>query len=130
MKKKRPTKGSDLEGNAWAFPSITDARAVYLTVIKRPGFISTGHDLSLDTGFFDRRPVLVFLWGPTVDPESVTSVERLATLAGGNELADERKKQLLRQARLRWRALRSKRPLGGTLQRYHPHGKVWTDLGN
>lgn len=128
MKKKRPTKGSDLEGNAWAFASIHDARAVYQTILKRPGFMVGKSDCSLDTGFFNRLPVLVFLWGDNVDPEHIKSVEVLAILAGGRELAKEMKEELLRQVGLRWRALRAKRPRGGTIQRHHPHGKLWTDL--
>jgi hypothetical protein len=60
MKKKRSTKGSDLAGNAWAFPTIEDARAVYQTMLQRQDFISGEHDLSLNTGFFMRQPVLIF----------------------------------------------------------------------
>ena len=128
MKKKRPTKGSELAGNAWTFATIEAARRVYQIAVNMPSFISQSHDASLNTGFFAHQPVLVFLWGPTMASDLVAQVERLATLAGGTELAKELKAELLRQVRLRWRALRSKRPLGGTIHRHHPHGKLWTDL--
>ena len=128
MNKKRPIKASELQGNAWAFASINDARAAYQTALAKPGFVSDTHDSSLDTGFFAKRPVLIFLWGPSMDPELVASVQRLAVLAGGNELEKELKQEVLRQARLRWRALRSRRPRGGAITKHHPQGKVWTDL--
>lgn len=128
MKKRRPPKGSDLEGNAWGFPSLEAARGVYQAALKQPALMTGAHDASLDTGLFAHHPVLVFLWGPSVDPEVVRSVELLATLGGGRELVKEMKAEVLRQVRLRWRALRSRRPLGGTLMRHHPHGQVWTDL--
>ena len=128
MAKKRPIKASELQSNAWAFASINDARAVYQTVLAKPGFISDKHDSSLDTGFFAERPVLIFLWGPSMDAELVASVQRLAVLAGGCELEEELKQELLRQIRLRWRVLRPKGPKGGTVIKHHPHGKVWTDL--
>lgn len=110
VKKKRPNKGSDVEGDAWTYGSINDARAVYHTALATSGFVSDTHDSSLDTGFFANQPVLVFLWGPTMNPALVASVQRVAVLGGGNELAQEVKQELLRQARLRWRALRGKRP--------------------
>jgi len=128
MNKKRPCKGSDLEGNAWKFASVTDARAVYQTMLTKPGFMGGKSDCSLDTGFFMGQPVLIFLWAENLKPEFVTTVHILAALAGGKELPKEMKEELLRQVRLRWRALRSKRPFGGTIQKHHPHGKLWTDL--
>jgi hypothetical protein len=128
MQPKRPSKGSDLQGNVWVFASINDARSVYQTALAKPGFISDTHDSSLDTGFFAKRPVLVFLWGSNMDPELVAGVGRLAMLAGGNELEEELKQELLRQARLRWQAMRSRRPRGGTITKHHPQGRVWTDL--
>ncbi|MDP3779315.1 MAG: hypothetical protein Q8R30_04710 [bacterium] len=128
MNKKRPHKGSDLAGNAWMFATIDAARTVYQTILKKPGFMVGKADCSLDTGFFNRQPVLIFLWGDTVDPEHVKSIETLAVHAGGTELAPELKAELLRQVRLRWRALRAKRPRGGMIQRHHPHGKLWSDL--
>jgi hypothetical protein len=72
--------------------------------------------------------VLIFLWGPTMDPELAASVQRLVVIAGGHELEDLLKEELLRQAWLRWRAMRSQRPQGGTITKHHPHGKVWTDM--
>ncbi|HEX9871892.1 MAG TPA: hypothetical protein VGC99_25500 [Candidatus Tectomicrobia bacterium] len=110
MTKKRGIDGSELQGNAWVFASIADAQAVYQSALAKPGFISDQHDSSLKTGFFGMRSVLVFLWGPSLDPELVASVERLVVLRGGNELEDNLKQELLRQARRRqarrrWRAL-------------------------
>ncbi len=128
MKKKRPTKGSDLAGNAWTFATIDAARAVYQKMLAKPGFMVGKSDCSLCTGFFDKRPVLVFLWGETVDPAHVQSVELLAILAGGNELEGELKREALRQIRLRWRGMRPKGPKGGTVIKHHPYGRVWTDL--
>jgi hypothetical protein len=90
MNKKHPNKGSDLEGNAWTIATIDAPRTVYQTMLKKPGFMVGKSDCSLGTGFFNRRPVLVFLWGETVDPEHIRSVAMLATLAGGTELATEK----------------------------------------
>ena len=133
MPRKRPSKGSDLQGNAWAFGSVNDVRAVYQTALAKPGIISNTHDSSLETGFFASRPVLVFRWGPTMDPELVASVQRLAVLVGGHELQDALKQELLRQARVRWRAMRSQRPRGGPITKQHPQGKsgrmCGTDVG-
>jgi hypothetical protein len=133
MSKKQGINGSELQGNAWVFASISDARAVYQSALAKPGFISDQHDSSLDTGFFAKRSVLVFLWGPRMDPELVASVERLVVLGGGNELEDNLKQELLRQARLRQarlrgRALRSRRPRGGMMTKHHPQGRIWTDV--
>jgi len=124
----RPSTGNELEGNAWTFTSIDAARAAYQAALTQPGFLTGMQDLSLNTGFFAGHAVLILLWGSNVHPELVRGVERLATIAGGTELARELKEELLRQARLRWRAQRSKRPLGGTLLRHYPQGKRWTDL--
>jgi hypothetical protein len=128
MRWKRPSQRSDLQGNVWAFLGINHAQAVYQAILHTPGFIADTHDSSLDTGFFAKQPVLIFLWGPTMDPELVASVQRRAVLAGGHELEDALKQELLRQARLRWRAMRSQRPRGGTITKHHPHGRVWTDV--
>jgi hypothetical protein len=133
MSKKQGINGSELQGNAWVFASIADARAVYQSALAKPGFISDQHDSSLDTGFFAKRSVLVFLWGPRIGPELVASVERLVVLGGGNELEENLKQELLcqarlRQARLRRRALRSSRPRGGMMTKHHPQGKIWTDV--
>jgi hypothetical protein len=130
MQGKHPSKGSALQGNAWVFPGIGHARAVHQVILHTPGFISDTHNSSLDTGLFAKQPVLIFLWGPTMDPELVASVQRLAVLAGGLELDEALKQELLRQARLRWRAMWSKRPRGGTITKHHPQGRIWTDLGD
>jgi hypothetical protein len=111
--------GSELQGNAWGFASISDARAVYHHALAKPGLISDQHDSSLDTGFFAKRSVLVFLWGPRTDPELVASVESLVHLAGGTELEDNLKQVLLSQSQLRQvrrqrSKLRNRRPRVGT----------------
>jgi hypothetical protein len=109
MSKNRGINGSELQGNAWVFASIGDARAVSQSALAKPGFISGQHDSSLDIGFFAKRSVLVFLWGARMDPGLVASVEHLVVLGGGNALEENLKQELLRQARLRqarlqWRA--------------------------
>ena len=106
MSTKRDISGSELQGNAWAFASIGDARAVCRSVLAKPGFLSNQHDSLLDTGFFAKRSVLVCLWGPRVDPEFVASVESLIVLGGGNELEENLKQALLYQAQLRQARLR------------------------
>ena len=124
MSKKLDINGSELQGNAWVFASISDARAVHQRVLAKPGYISDQHDSWLDNGFFAMRPVLVFLWGPSLDPELVASVERLVALGGGNELEDNLKQALLaqaqlRQARRRWRGLRNRRPRDDVMTQHH-----------
>jgi hypothetical protein len=109
MSKNRGINGSDLQGNAWVFDSIGDARVVYQSAVAKPNFILGQHGSSLDIGFFAKRSVLVFLWGPRMDPGLVASVEHLVVLGGGNALEENLKQELLRQARLRqarlqWRA--------------------------
>lgn len=126
MNKKRLTKGSDLEGNAWAFATLAEARAVYQTVLAQTRSLYRDHDWSLQTGFFAGTPFFLFLWEPNVHPEFVMSVERLAIRAGGDTLGHDTKTEMLRQARLRWRVMR--KPHGGTVIKYHPQGKKWTDL--
>jgi hypothetical protein len=106
MSKKRGSEESELQGNAWAFASSSDARAAYRSALAKPGFISDQHDSSLDTGFFGERSVLVFLWGPRMDRELVASVERLVVLRGGNEMEENLKQALLYQAQLRQARLR------------------------
>jgi hypothetical protein len=119
MSKNRRIDESELQGNAWVFAYIGNAQAAYRRVLAKSGVISDQHDSSLATGFFAKRPVLVFLWGPTMDPEFVASIERLATLGGGNELEENLKQELLRQARLRWRGPRNRRPRGGMMTMPH-----------
>ena len=127
MKKKRPTKGSDLAGSAWAFATIDAARAVYTTVLETTNFLSDQHDCSLQTVFFGGQPILIFLWATqNVDPALVAEVKRLAVNAGGEALAVATQTELLRQAGLRWRVMR--KPEGGTVIKHHPRGKPWTDL--
>jgi hypothetical protein len=124
MPRKRPSQWSDLQGNAWVFLGINHARAVHQVILYTPGFISDTHDSSLDTGFFAKQLVLIFLWGPTMDPELVVRMQRLVVLVGGDELEDVLKQELLRQARLRWHAMHSQRPQGGTITKHHPHGRI------
>jgi hypothetical protein len=107
--------------------SITHG-AVHQVILHTPGFIADTHDSSLNTGFLATQPVLIFLWGRTMNLELVASVQRLAVLAGGHELEDVLKQELLRQARLWWHAMHSQRPQGGTITKHHPHGRIWKDV--
>jgi hypothetical protein len=127
MGQPRPIKASKLQGNAWAFASINHARAVNQTALAKPGFISGMHDRSLATGFVADRPVLIFLWGPRMNPALVASVKRLAVLAGGHELQEDVKQEALRHMRRRWGVMKPKGPKGGTVLTHHPLGKIWTD---
>ena len=120
---------TELQGNAWAFLSIEAVRAVFQTLMAKGHFTEPhNHNCSLTTGFFGDQAVLTFLWDRTVAPELVASVKRLALLAGGEELDKDAKQALLHQARLRWKVRRVLKPLGGTIVRHHPHGKVWWDF--
>jgi len=120
MSKKRGMNGSELQGNAWVYACIGNAQAAYRRVLAKSGVISDQQDSSLATGFFGERPVLVFLWRPSIDPKFVASIERLAILGGGKELEENLKQELLRQVRLRWRGPRSTRPRGGMMTMHHP----------
>jgi hypothetical protein len=132
MSQKASIKGSELRGNAWAFASNGDARSVLQRLLAKPGLISDQRDSLLDTGFFAKRAVLVFLWKPSMDAELVAGVESLVALGGGNELEDHLKQVLLYQAQ--WRqvrrqrsALRSRRLRVGTTA-HQPQGSTWTDV--
>ena len=119
---------SELQGRAWAFSTIEDARIAYHVALKQPGFLSAQHDCSLVTGMFEDQAVLTFVWGPNVEQRLLAIVDTLALLAGGNPLDKVREKKLVEQVRLRWQALRPPGPRGGTIIKHHPHGKVWSDL--
>ena len=128
MNKKRPLKAGELQGTAWALRSLNHARAVHQTVFATPGFVSDTHDRSLNPGFVAERPVLIFLWGPRMDPALVASVKRLAVLAGGHEMQEDVKQEALPHMRRRWRVMKPKGPKGGTVLTHHPLGKIWTDV--
>jgi hypothetical protein len=128
MRQPRPIKASELQGNAWTFASINHARAVYETALAKPGFIFDTHDRSLDTGFVAGRPVLIFLWGPSMDAALVASVKRLAVLDGGHERQEDAKQEALRHRRRRWRVMKPKGPNGGTVLTHHPLGTIWSDV--
>jgi hypothetical protein len=115
MSKNRRMDGSELQGNAWVFACIANAQAAYRRVLAKTEVISDQQDSSLATGFFGKRPVFVFLWRPSMDPELVASIERLAILGGGSELEENLKQELLRQARQRRRGPPSRRPRGGMM---------------
>lgn len=76
------------------------ARAVSQTALAKPGLISDHHDSTWDTGGLTSRPLLIFLWGPTMAPALVASVKRLAVLAGGREHEQELKQEAWRPMRL------------------------------
>ena len=125
---RRRIRASKLQGRAWAFSTIEDARVAYHAALRRPGFLSDQHDCSLVTGVFEGQAVLTFVWGPNVDQRLPAIVDTLALLAGGNQLDKVQEEQLVQQVRLRWQALRPHGPRGGTIIKHHPHGKVWSDF--
>ena len=125
---RRRIRASELQGRAWAFATIEDARVAYQAALKRPGFVSAQHDCSLVTGLFEGHAVLTFVWGPNIEQRFVAIVETLALLAGGNPLAKAQEDELVRQVGLRWQALRPHGSRGGTIIKHHPQGKVWSDF--
>jgi hypothetical protein len=95
---------------------------------SQPEFISDQHDSLLDISFFAQRSVLVFLWRPRMDPELVAGVERLVVLGGGDALEENLKQELLRQSRLRWRAVATRQPGSGIMMKHHSQGRIRTDV--
>ena len=84
-------------------------------------------DWSLVSGFFQRNPVLVFLWTLAVAPRLVATVQRTIRTAGGVELDEEAKTLLLSQILARRLGLQAKEPFD-TLTAHHPKGKPVWDL--
>jgi hypothetical protein len=122
------TPGGQLSGTAWAFPSLEAARTVCQEMQAKPAFLAAEHDCLLSTGVFQGRAVLSFLWAPNVDRETVDTVVRLVRLGGGEELQEPLEQELLRQIRLRRRALRNRQPLDRNILRHYPRGRSWKDL--
>ncbi len=130
MKKKRhATKKKPpllFEGDVWVMPSAAAAKEVYQTLIVR--FLDkTPAEWSLVSGFFHQQPVLTFLWDPTRNAPMAAEVARLARLAGGQEIEDEAKAELLAQLLSRRLGLQAKEPFD-TLVAHHPKGKLVWDL--
>jgi hypothetical protein len=107
-------------------PSPAAAKAVYEPLLKRL-LECNPEDWSLVSGFFHQKPMLAFLWEPSLDAELVASAARLVTLAGGEELAEEAQQTLLTQILARRAGLHAKEPFE-TLVAHHPKGKPIWDL--
>jgi hypothetical protein len=131
-KKKRHAKKKKLpllfEGNVWVMPSAQAAKEVYQTLIAR--FLGkTPAEWSLVSGFFQKQPVLAFLWDPTHNAPMAAEVARLALQAGGQDMEDEAKAALLAQLLSRRLGLQAKEPFE-TLVVHHPKGKPIWDLND
>jgi len=113
-------------GNAWTMSSAAAAKTTYDTLLKRL-LDRDPETWSLVSGFFDRKPVLVFLWTLTLSPRLVATVQRTILTAGGEELAEEAKTMLLAQVLARRAGLEAKEPFD-TLVVHHPQGKPFWDL--
>src|SRR5216684_3782432 len=127
-RKKHPRRPSPqmFEGNVWVMPSIQVAREVYKKLLAR--FLDTNPtEWSLVAGFFQRQPMLAFLWEPTRNAPMATEVAQLATLAGGQDMEAEAKATLLSQLLTRRLGLQAKEPFD-TLTAHHPKGKPVWDL--
>lgn len=116
----------EFRGTAWAMPSAAIAKTTYQTVL-RPLLDRDPEDWSLVSGFFHRKPVLVFLWTLTVPPRLVATALRTIRSAGGVEVDEEAKTTLVTQLLARRRGLQAKEPFE-TLVAHHPKGKPIWDL--
>jgi len=114
------------KGNVWIMPSIQVAREVYQKLLA-PFLDTKPAEWTLVAGFFEKQPMLAFLWDPTRNSPMAAEVARLATLAGGQEMAEETKAVLLSQLLARRIGLQAKEPFD-TLTAHHPKGKPVWDL--
>lgn len=114
------------EGNMWVMPSIQVAREVYKKLLA-PFLDKNSAEWTLASGFFEKHPVLAFLWDPTCNAPMAAEVARLATLAGGQDMAEEAKAMFLSQLLARRLGLQAKEPFD-TLTAHHPKGKPLWDL--
>src|SRR5262245_52604477 len=123
----RPRTSKQFRGNAWVLPSAAVAKTTYQTLLPqlldRPP-----QDWSLVSGFFQHRPVLVFVWTLEVAPRLVATVHRTILTAGGQELAAEAKDTLVAQMLARRVGLQAKEGPFDTLTAHHPKGKPVWDL--
>lgn len=125
---KRKKSCAVFEGNVWVMPSLPAAREVYQTLMVR--FLDkTPAEWSLISAVFQKQPVLAFLWDPTHDAPMAAEVARLALHAGGQDMADEAKAELLTQLLARRVGLHAKEPFV-TLTAHHPKGKPIWDLND
>jgi len=123
----RPSTSKQFRGNAWVLPSAAAAKTTYQTLL--PQLLDRSpEDWSLVSGFFQRQPVLVFLWTLTVAPRLAATVCRTILTAGGQELAAEAKEPLLAQILARRVGLQAKEGPFDTLTAHHPKGKLVWDL--
>ena len=123
----RPSTSKEFRGSAWAMPSAAVAKTTYHTLL--PQLLDRSpEDWSLVSGFFQRQPVLVFLWTLAVAPWLVATIHRTILAAGGQELAAEAKEPLLTQILARRVGLQAKDGPFDTLTAHHPKGKLVWDL--
>jgi hypothetical protein len=125
-RKRSEVSSRQFRGNAWAMPSAAVAKTTYHTLL--PQLLDRSpEDWSLVSGFFQHKPVLVFLWTLAVAPRLVATVQRTIRSAGGEELDEEPKTTLLSQLLARRLGLQAKEPFD-TLTARHPKGKPVWDL--
>ena len=125
-RKRHAASPRQFQGNAWAMPSAAVAKITYHSL--SPQLLDRSpEDWSLVSGFFQRNPVLVFLWTLAVAPRLVATVQRTIRTAGGVELDEEAKTLLLSQILARRLGLQAKEPFD-TLTAHHPKGKPVWDL--
>ena len=133
-KKQRSTKKNrrctrtlqEFRGSAWAMPSAAAAKASYETALKR--LLSRDPETwSLVSALFENKPVVVFVWAPTLLPSLVATVLRTIRAAGGVALDEEAEATLITQVLARRQGLRAKKPFE-TLIAHHPTGKPFWDL--
>ncbi len=115
------------EGNVWVMPSAQAAKEVYTTLLRQ--FLEEqSAEWSLVSGFFQKEPVLAFLWDPIRQARKAEQVAQGALGAGGRELDDaEAKATLLAQLLLRRVGLQANESFD-TLVAHHPKGKPVWDL--
>jgi hypothetical protein len=107
-------------------PSAAAAKTTYHTLL--PQLLDRSpEDWSLVSGFFHRKPVLVFMWTLAVAPRLVATIQRTILAAGGTELDEEPKTTLLSQLLARRIGLQAKEPFE-TMTAHHPKGKPVWDL--
>jgi hypothetical protein len=125
-KRSRKRTSQTFQGSAWVMPSAAVAKATYHTVLNRL-LPRNPENWSLVSGFFQRKPVIAFLWTLELPPRLVATVQRTILTAGGEKLDEETTTMLVTQVFARRRALQAKEPFE-TLVAHHPKGKPFWDL--
>lgn len=121
-----PTSRVRFQGNAWTMPSAAVSKATYEALLK-PLLDRSPEDWSLVSGFFQSKPILVFVWTLMLPPRLVATLQRTILTAGGVELDEEAKTTLVTQLLARRRGLQAKEPFD-TLIAHHTKGKPFWDL--